>query len=451
MVDLGTLYSDSGNKSKSKSEYEQALKLLQPDQKHIIALANSFVEIKEWNYAIQTYERGRKLLGGFYPFYIEIADVCSKRGDIPGMVNQYLNLLDDYPEQIQTVQNGLQVSFGEDQDENKNDITKTALLKRIQAQPEKVVFSELLIWFFVQEKNFDGAYIQAKALDKRLREDGSRLMTLGQLAVTNEEYSAATKCYKYVVEKGRDNFHYVNARIAMLNASFKKITSQHHYVMDELLTLESDFNATLSELGKNAGTAMLIKNLAHLEAFYLNNTDKAKELLEHAISLPGIQQAVQANCKLELGNIFLMTGEIWEASLLYSQVDLDFKHEPIGQEAKFRNAKLSFYNGEFKWAQAQLDVLKAATTKLISNNAMELSLTISDNLKEDGDSLALSMFSRADLLDYRNQKGQAFKTLDSILVKFPRTSLADDILYKKYKMYSKSEILKKPRPPLRVS
>jgi tetratricopeptide (TPR) repeat protein len=113
-------------------------------------------------------------------------------------------------------------------------------------------------------------------------------------------------------------------------------------------------------------------------------------------------------------------------------VELDFKHEPIGNEAKFRNAKLSYYNGEFKWAQAQLDVLKAATEKLIANDAMELSLTISDNLKEDNDSLALSMFSRVDLLVFRNQLDPSLLALDSILQKFPKTSLADDILYKKY-------------------
>lgn len=46
--------------------------------------------------------------------------------------------------------------------------------------------------------------------------------------------------------------------------------------------------------------------------------------------------------KLELGDVFLISGDIWEASLLYSQVDLDFKYDVLGDEARLRNAKVSF-------------------------------------------------------------------------------------------------------------
>ncbi len=437
VVDLGTLYADAGNESKSKSEYEKAVKQLQPDQRQIISLANSFTQLKEWDLAIATYARGRKLLNGFYPFHVEIADVYSKRGDLPGMVNEYMNLLLTYPEQIQTVQNGLQISFGEEKDKAKNEIIKTELLKKIQSQPDKIVFSEMLIWFFIQEKNFNAAFVQSKALDKRFREDGNRIMALGKLCVTNEDYENATKCFKYVIEKGKENYFYISARMELLNALYKKITEQYSYSKEELLELENNFNLSLNELGKNASTALLMNNLAHLKAFYLHSPSEAEKLLNEVINLPSINIQIQAEAKLELGNILLMTGEIWDASLLYSQVELDFKHEPLGQEAKFRNAKLSYYNGEFKWAQAQLDILKAATQKLIANDAMELSLTISDNLKEDGDSLALSMFSKADLYSYRNQNDKAFALLDSTLVAFPQSSLADDILYKKYKIYAK--------------
>lgn len=438
VVDLGTLYRDNGNESKSKTQYENAIRQLQPNQAQIMSLAHSFSDLKEWELAITTYERGRKLLQGFYPFYSEIAEVYSKKGDVAGMVNQYLNLLDEFNDQIQTVQNGLQASFGEDKDEAKNEIIKTELLKRIQAHPDKVVFSELLIWFFIQEKNFGAAFIQSKALDKRLHEEGDRVMNLGQLCVTNEDYENASKCFQYIIEKGKSNYYYVNARMELLNSQYKRITSKFTYTQADLLDLEKNFTTTLDELGKYAGTAILIKNLAHIDAFYLNKTKEASALLNEAIALPGINDQIKAECKLELGDISLMTGEVWDASLLYSQVDLDFKYEPVGQEAKFRNAKLSYYQGEFKWAQAQLDILKGATQRLISNDAMSLSLTISDNLKEDSDSLALLMFSQADLSAFRNQNEKAFATLDSILKKYPTTSLADDILFKKYQIYMKA-------------
>lgn len=448
-VDLGALYVDMGEKEKGNAEYEKAINRLgftkkqaeenqyNRAQQQIIDLANAFSELKEWDYAIKTYQKGRKIMDRFYPFITELADLYERKGDISGMVNEYLSLLEYGDDQLQAVQNGLQGSFGEERNEQKAEIIKTELLKKVQAYPDKKVYTELLIWYFIQEKNFSGAFTQSKALDKRLREDGQRLMSLGQLCVSNEDYETAAKCFQYVIEKGKDNYNYVNARMELLNAQYKKVTLKFNYTPSDLIELEKNYILTIDELGKSSGTALLLKNLARLQGFFMAKTKEASDLLNETIKLPGINQKIQAECKLELGDILLMTGEIWDASLLYSQVEFDFKHEPLGHEAKFRNAKLSFFNGEFKWAQAQLDVLKGSTEKLIANDAMQLSLAISDNLKEEGDSLALAMFSRADLQLFRNDFSKATITLDSILQKFQYTSLADDILFKKYQIEMK--------------
>lgn len=36
--------------------------------------------------------------------------------------------------------------------------------------------------------------------------------------------------------------------------------------------------------------------------------------------------------------------------------------------------KLAYYRGDFKYAQGLLDVLKAATSELVANDAMQLSV-----------------------------------------------------------------------------
>ncbi|HET7819635.1 MAG TPA: tetratricopeptide repeat protein [Bacteroidia bacterium] len=433
VINLGTLYKEQKEISKANDQYKKAIKQLQPNQQEIFALATEFIQLKEWDFAIETYRTGRKLLNGFYPFSGEIADVLSMKGDIEGMVIEYLSLLDLGDDQLQAVQNGLQPSFGEDKDEKKNEIIKTELLKKVQSNPEKTAYTELLIWFFIQEKNFSGAFLQSKALDKRLQENGERLMSLGDLCYSNTDFKTASKCFQYVIEKGKLNPYYIAAKTQLLDVQYKEITQGFSFTPTDLTDLENNFLSTINELGKNPNTVPLMKNLAHLQAFFIGKLKEAIQLLNEAIAIKGISQQLQAECKLVLGDILLMDNEIWDASLLYSQVELDFKHEPLGNEAKFRNAKLSYYNGEFKWAQAQLDVLKGSTEKLISNDAMELSLLISDNLHENpNDSLLLFMFSRADLLSFRNRNQEAFTTLDSIIKKSPTSSLADDILYKKY-------------------
>ena len=121
--------------------------------------------------------------------------------------------------------------------------------------------------------------------------------------------------------------------------------------------------------------------------------------------------------------------------MLYGQVDKDFKNDAIGREAKFRNARLSYYLGEFDWAKDQLKVLKAATSQLISNDALQLGLLITYNTNMDTTTDALLMYSRADLLDFQNKDSLALITLDSLLKDFPDHSLTDEVLFKKSSIY----------------
>ena len=206
--------------------------------------------------------------------------------------------------------------------------------------------------------------------------------------------------------------------------------------------MELKLNTTIAEFGINQLTVPLLRKLANLYAYYLNDLPKATELLTQAVELPGIDKFVQAECKLDLGDVTLITGNIWDASLLYSQVEKAFKYDPVGQEAKFRNAKLSYYNGDFKWAKAQLDVLKGATSKLIANDAMDLSLLIGDAINVDTNEVPLQMFASADLLIIQNKIPQALARMDSINIVFDNHSLADDIYYKKGTIFLKQNKLK---------
>jgi tetratricopeptide (TPR) repeat protein len=223
----------------------------------------------------------------------------------------------------------------------------------------------------------------------------------------------------------------VQARVELLKSEYELITRQYPVNQPELVKLESKYKKTLDEAGRNPLIFPLMRNLAHLQAFYLNNITSAIDLLEELISLTNNDRQLQADCKLELADIMLFTGDPWEATLLYSQVDKAFKNDPIGHEARFRNARLSFYIGEFDWAKAQLDVLKAATSKLIANDAMAMSLLISDNIEADSSTVALGTYARADLLLYRNKPDAAIAVLDSLLTAFPGHSITDDALMKK--------------------
>jgi tetratricopeptide (TPR) repeat protein len=431
MVDLGMVYSRSEDPDKAKGAWDQTIKAIKSDDQ-VFSAANAFIGIHQYDFAITAYLKGRKISQNNYPYSFELAEVYNIKGDKLAMIGEYLDVLETNDSYIQTVQNALQTSFNSNEvNPQQNELLKTELLKRIQKSPDRTILSELLIWMQIQLKDWEGAFVQAKALDKRKKEEGARVMSLAQLFVQNESYDIAARAYQYVLAKGKSNYFYTEARKESLNASYQKITSRSTYTEAELTELEKNFQATILELGKSADNIVLLKNLAHLQAFYLHKPTEAIALLEEAIELPQVEPHIKATCKLELGDILLVTNDIWEASLRYSQVEKEFKHDAIGQEAKFRNAKISYYTGDFKWAQSQLDVLKGATSKLIANDAMDLSLLISDALAIDTNTAPLLIFSRADLLAFQNKDAQAIITLDSINTLFPNHALSDDILYRK--------------------
>lgn len=434
-VDIGFINTLNNKPEKATKQFDEVIKKLIPNQDKIQETANAFEKRNEIDYAIKTYTNGRKLLGYNAVFNNELAALYAKTKQMQLMIDEYLSSVEQNPVNGEEIQGLLQNNIQLPTD---FELLKNALIKKIKANTQTDAFYEMLIWFYVQRKDFDNALIQAKAMDKRLKEEGRKMMDLGYLAISNEKYDAAIKLFNEVVLLGNNKAYYLAAKLGVLEASNKKLLSNANLSLLDLQNLEKTYLAFLTENGKTYYTAPSMRDLAKLYAFYLNDVDKAINCLNEILTLPGLETYFTAECKLELGDLYVIKGQQWDAMLLYGQVDKDFLEHPLGQEAKLRNAKLSFYLGEFEWAKAQLDILKTATTQLIANNALELSLLIQDNTVDSNED-ALKLFARADLSYQQNKFTEAFQTLDSIILLFPKHALTDDIAFKKGQIYAKQK------------
>jgi tetratricopeptide (TPR) repeat protein len=439
-VKLGMVYKLMGNLEKEKDQYNKAVKEVIPEQNTLFALAHAFEDEELFDYAIEVYKKGRKQTPESYPYYYEIADLYKKKGDLKSMVNEYLDAIEFRESELYTAQANLQQSLGYD-DKNggfNNPILKQELQKRIQQKSDKTIFSEFLIFILNQQKEFESSFVQSRALDKRQKSDGTRLMDLAKLCVSNENYAVAEKCYQYVISKGKDNPYYDVANIEKLNANYLQLTNQPNPNNADVVLLNTSIEAAIKEYGTSNLTLPLIKKSALLKAYYLNQPQEAIQFLEEVTSQYTFNKNELAEIKLDLGDMNLLVGNIWDASLIYSQVEKDFKYEVVGQDAKFRNSKLSYYASDFKWAKAQCDILKGATTKTIANDALDLSLIITDAIGVDTNAAPLSMFSSAELLILQHQYDKALVRLDSINLIFTEHTLGDDIYYKKADLFKRT-------------
>ena len=403
----------------------------------ILELGQKFLAVNLYAWALKTYEKGKTLGKDGQTYSFEIAGVQGSLGNFQGMCEAYMDILKEQPSYIGQVETSLmQLVDFQDDDERCNDL-KALVLKRIQIEPSTTIYSEFLAWFLMQRRDFNGAFIQLNALDKRNNENGNRLMNLAIQAGNNEEYSVANKCYSAVIAKGKSSVFFQQASVKKLQTLSLLLKQNEFATNEEFLALDTEYATIQNEIVLANELAILKKDWAHLKTFFLNNSKDAEVLLKEALDLGGVNGMTIAEIKLELGDVLLFQNKIWEASLLFSQIELDFKDDVLGHEAKFRNAKISFYTGDFEWAQGQLDVLKASTSKLISNNALQLSLLITDNFNMDTIPLPMMQYARAELLAYQNQFALAFQTLDSITTAFPGHSLTDEILFTKANIYRK--------------
>ncbi len=426
MVDLGVLFKAQDRVEDAEKQYERALGIVETNTVRL--LANKFRQENETDFEIKTFLKGRELAKDPTLYAYDLARAYTRKGDIPNMMSAYLDYGKVNPKNLQIVKNA--VAKVTKTEENMEEFQRQ-LYGRIQGDETITVYPELLTWAFIQQKDYDQALIQVKALDRRLQEDGTRVMRLASMAFTEDEYDTAIKAYEYVMEKGESGPQYTNAKIQVLKVRNEKITKTPNYTKEDIEGLDKDYAFFFEQFGKNPSTVNTLVDHAKLYAFYIHDLDKAIALLEEVIEMPGADKRVKSYAKLDLGDFYLMNNEVWESTLLYAQVDKAFKDDILGEEARFRNAKLSYYRGDFEWAQAQLKVLKSSTSELIANDALDLSVFITDHLGLDTTAVPMTMFARSELLAVQNKIGDAVSVLDSINRMYPKHTLDDDILLKR--------------------
>lgn len=438
-IEYGYLYKVQANETEAEKQYEYVLKNIPTDRNTIVRLANSFLMKREYDYALKIYQKGRKLVN--YGFYIEIANVYAFQRKSQEMVDEYLDLLLEEPYQAEMVQNILQSRLSNTFDESLIDILKRTLIKRIQKDTKQLIYSEMLLWFYIQQNDFANAVIQAKALDKKLREGGMRLIELGGIAKSNQLFSEAKDAYEYVLLNEKESIYYLEAKFGLLDVFSKQVEIGQIIDKPALEKIEKLYIETVNEFSENTETIRLIKDLAHLQAFYLNKIDEAQNLLLNAIQNNKLQPNIRGACKIELGDIYLMNGQISDAILEYAQAAKINDNNEIGDKAKLKRATLAFYTGNFQWAQAQLDVLKTGTSKLIANDAFVLSILIKDNIGMDSSEIALKYYARAEMLLQQTRENEALKILDTLEKEYNTHSLIDDVFYLKARIYEKQSRL----------
>lgn len=429
-IDLAELYEATEREDKASELYEELISELTPTTNNYISLSNAFKNKGKPDLSLRVLQEGRKKLKTNSPLHFQFAEIYAIKGDWNKVIDEYLDLLDfnkSYQRSAQVMLSRYLKIGTEDELENVNYL-KQQLLTLTQKFPNKLIYTEMMQWLLVQQKKFSMAFRYVKSLDKKTESQGLKVLDFAKICKQNAEYSTARECYEYVLEFGPQHPYYDDAKAEFLNTTYLEIERSSMIDLGRVNSLVLEYETEYPKAKNTRSRYRMVMELTHLLAFYANNATRAIEILEKEKLYGAYTLHQVAKLKIQLGDIYVLYGDIWEASLLFMQVDKMFKNDPVGHEAKFKSARVLYYSGEFALAKSQLDVLKASTSKLIANDAMRLSLLIQDNTGLDSTTTAMELFAAADLLIQQHKYDEAKSKFDSLDILFKFHNIADEVL-----------------------
>lgn len=434
LVDLGYNYHLKNDEEKAQDYYNQALLKIDENPIYGYYVAYRFETHALIDLAAKAYERSMELRPEAN-YHIQLARIYGEQGEIEKMFTSYVNFVEKNNSFANQVKRYFNDYISESSEDENNAILRKVLLKKIQEQPD-VIWNQLLSWLYVQQRDYAKAFAQEKAIYKREQESLRGIIDLANLTLEEDMPEISADILMYLIETAIDIETIVDSHKNLLELQTKHATKEEYKVIDQ------NYNNVINEFENNPEIVDIKVSYAHFKAFYLNNPDEAITYLKTA--LEGKFNRFQlAKIKLELGDILVFQEKFNEALIYYSQIQTSLKNSTISQEARFKVAKASYYKGDFKWAEAQLKILKASTSQLIANDALDLKLLISDNKFEDSTQTALKLYAKADLYAYQNKTDEAITLLDKILENHKTESIIDQALYKQGKLYEgKKDYLK---------
>lgn len=374
-------------------------------------------------------------------YALSLAELYRKDGNYASMIDEYGLYISRDLSRTEEVFSRLQgLVSGQDQEKILEQMRRL-LLQRVQKESDNAVFQRMLIWVLLQQRNFESVLVYAKAYGRKFSDGGQAWFDAIEVTASNKDYLLAEKAYEEFINEGRQGDMHLSAqlvrrcKIHLLDLYFERLEDMGQRDEDEVIRLRNAYRSLFEELGRDPEAFTLYRNLARIYAYYSNEADSACQLLRQAIDGRRFNARQTAQLKIDLADVLLFYNKVWDATLLYSQVEKDFKQDAIGFYAKLQNARLSYFIGEFEWAKSQLDVLKAATAKLIANDAMELYLLIKEGMNPDSTYEGLYHLAQADFNTYRKLYPQAMGHLDQVLSMPMEGALFDEVNYRKAKIF----------------
>ena len=400
---LGSSYYLMENETKAFSIWDDGLNKVPQNQINYKFMANYAIERRAFEKAIDFLKRGKKISDNPLYFSFDLANLYALTMQYKEAAEEYLSIAQRNPEQNQAVQNGL-LSYI-----NKVDalqITIDVFEKKRDA--DNINTSYLLASLYLQGKMFEKAYGIFSEIDSKLKSDGLELLKFAMELYNEHQYELGVKVFSDIISRYPSSPIISSAKLGYaktLEANFEnENNSEANWKpfsfnrtgdpkkVKEIITNFSEIVKIYPNSEPANEALFIIGNLKHN---WLIDFEGAKENLNKLIKdAPNSKFAFKSY--EELGDIYLQEGNPDKSREMFQKI---IQNNNIPEEeknyARYKEAKISFYEGNFADGRKLLNNIILNYKDNNSNNALELALLLNTMVN---DSSNLVIFADAELL-----------------------------------------------------
>ena len=428
LVELGYNFQLRKDDTKAKVYYDQAVERIKKNPNEIYSISNAFERKVLLDYALKSYKIATELNPNFN-FNYQMGLLYGQLSNMEMMISTFLDEAYANPQNAIRIQNQLVRFMVDEGDATFSEMLRKALIIRTQKNQD-VFWNHYLSWFYVQQKEFEKAFIQEKAIYKRNPESLNSILNLAQLAIEEENQETAKEILTFVLENTSDLELRIQANSYLITMKIEN-TSEKDFV-----AISTELDELLKQFGTSPFTLSLQLIQAHFVAFNLKKPEEGRAIVKKALELQ-LNDYEVADAKMELADILLYEEKFNQALIYYSQIELDLKNDVMAHEATLKAAKTSYFKTDFAWALKQFKELKSANTQLIANDALEYFLLINDNTVADSTQTALKQFAKGDYLLYQNRNQEAIAQFQAILKSYKGQEIESVTVLRLGKIYEK--------------
>jgi tetratricopeptide (TPR) repeat protein len=401
---LGSTYHRMGNEAKANEVWEMPLKNRTEDALTYRLIADYALERRAFEKAIDFYTRGKSIADDKIVFSFDLARLYTLTMQFVKATEEYCFILQSEPKQMTIVETRI---FEYISKPGALDATITTVEN--YADNGNLSLKYLLARLYIEKKLFDDALDIYIKIDEEQSNAGKDLFIYADLLLKENHFKLASEIYLKIIELYPNSPVTAQAKLGYARSleselfeeyvksiplwkSFFPIPKFESMEIEKVLTAYDDV-AKLYKHSEPAYEAILRMGIIK---FYLQNEiEESKNFLNVVITKAPLSRSA-ADAFFELGNIFLIEGNLNEAEKKYSALLSNSRAQSDKKNAAaYKLARIYFFQSRFDKATEYISKVLINLKDNSANDALELSLILNTTMN---DSISIALFAEAEFL-----------------------------------------------------